>query len=400
MEILLSSLLAICAGLLAIPIVVFSAEVVCALTLPLRDCVSYSRNESRKRIAVLVPAHDEGTALLQTIADIRIQLHPGDRLLVVADNCTDDTAGIARVAGAEVVERHDPDKRGKGYALDFGIRHLSLDPPGIVIVIDADCRVKDNTIDQLAMTSASTRRPVQALDLMIAPNGARISHQIAEFAWRVKNWVRPLGLRALGLPCQLMGTGMAFQWEIIRSIKLASGQIVEDLEFGLELAMAGTPPLFCPSAVVTSHFPLSAEGEARQRKRWEHGHINMIIRSVPHLLFQAIAKRNWGLLALVFDLAVPPLSLLGVLVLAMLIVSSSATFLGSAWTALAISMASLLAFMSAVFLAWIKYGRDILPPRAIVSIGPYVLKKLGLYRQFVFGKTDAEWTRTDRSKLE
>ena len=248
--------------------------------------------------------------------------------------------------------------------------------PKIVIIIDADCQLKDNTIDQLVMACASTQRPVQALDLMIAPDGARISHQIAEFAWRVKNWVRPLGLRALGLPCQLMGTGMAFQWEIIRSGKLASGHIVEDLEFGLELAKAGTPPLFCPSAVVTSHFPISAEGEQLQRKRWERGHIDMIIRSVPRLLFQAITKRNWGLFALVFDLAVPPLSLLGMLVVAILIVSSSATFLGSAWVALTISAASLLAFMAAAFLAWIKYGRDILPPRAIVSIAPYVLKKV------------------------
>jgi cellulose synthase/poly-beta-1,6-N-acetylglucosamine synthase-like glycosyltransferase len=400
MEILVSSLLVICAGLLAIPVTVFFIEVVAALALPFRNYIPLNGNESRSRLAVLVPAHDEGAALLQTIADIQMQLRLGDRLLVVADNCTDDTAGIARAAGAEVVERHDPDKRGKGYALDFGIRHLALDPPKIVIIIDADCRLKDHAIDQLVMACASTQRPVQALDLMIAPDGTRISHQIAEFAWRVKNWVRPLGLRALGLPCQLMGTGMAFQWEIIRSVKVASGHIVEDLEFGLELAKAGTPPLFCPSAVVTSHFPISAEGEQLQRKRWELGHINMIIRSVPHLLFQAIAKRNWSLLALVFDLAVPPLSLLGMLVVAILIVSSSAAFLGSAWVALTISAANLLAFMAAAFLAWIKYGRDILPPRAIVSIAPYVLKKFGLYRQFVFGKTDAEWTRTDRSKPE
>lgn len=401
MEILVSSFLATCAGLLAIPVAVFFLEIIVALALPLRDCTPHNGNESRRRLAVLVPAHDEGAALLQTISDIQTQLHPGDRLLVVADNCTDDTAAIALAAGADVVERHDRNKRGKGYALDFGIRHLALDPPKIVIIIDADCRLNDNTIDQLAIACASTQRPVQALDLMIAPDGNRMGHQIAEFAWRVKNWVRPLGLRALGLPCQLMGTGMAFQWEIIRSVKLASGHIVEDLEFGLELAKAGTPPLFCPSAVVTSPFPISAEGEERQRKRWEHGHINMIIRSVPHLLSQAIAKRNWGLLALVFDLAVPPLSLLGMLVVAILIVSSSATiFFGSARVALTISVASLLAFIAAVFLAWIKYGRDILPPRAIVSIAPYVLKKLGLYRQFVFGKTDAEWTRTDRSKLE
>jgi predicted PurR-regulated permease PerM len=114
---------------------------------------------------------------------------------VIADNCTDDTAPIALAAGADVVERHDPGKRGKGYALDFGIRHLALDPPEIVIVIDADCRVKGNTIQQLAMVCACRRRPVQALDLMTAPDAAPINYQIAEFAWRVKNWLRPLGIK-------------------------------------------------------------------------------------------------------------------------------------------------------------------------------------------------------------
>jgi hypothetical protein len=90
------------------------------------------------------------------------------------------------------------------------------------------------------------RRPVQSLYLMTAPCESAINHQVAEFAWRLKNQVRPLGLRALGLPCQLMGTGMAFPWDIIRSAELASGFIVEDLKLGLDLADAGHPPVFCP----------------------------------------------------------------------------------------------------------------------------------------------------------
>ena len=101
---------------------------------------------------------------------------------------------------------------------------------------------------------------------MTAPDQSTINYQMAEFAWRVKNWVRPLGLSALGLPCQLMGTGMAFPWAVIRSAKLASGQIVEDLNLGLDLAMAGSPPIFCPSAQVTSRFPISAAAAERQRQ--------------------------------------------------------------------------------------------------------------------------------------
>ena len=90
---------------------------------------------------------------------------------------------------------------------------------------------------------------MQALNLQIAPRtNSPIDFRVAEFAFRVKNWVRPLGLRALNLPCQLMGTGMAFPWAVIRSANLASGLAVEDLKLGLDLARAGHPPLFCPSA--------------------------------------------------------------------------------------------------------------------------------------------------------
>ena len=94
--------------------------------------------------------------LLPTLADIKAQLRAGDRLLVVADNCTDDTAAVAAAAGAEVIARNDPEKIGKGYALEWGLQHLSADPPDIVIVIDADCRLSDNAIENLSTASTLT----------------------------------------------------------------------------------------------------------------------------------------------------------------------------------------------------------------------------------------------------
>ena len=186
-----------------------------------------------------------------------------------------------------------------------------------------------------------THRPVQALDLMIAPDESPINSRVAEFAWRVKNWVRPLGLRALGLPCQLMGTGMAFPWDVICSADLASGLIVEDLKLGLDLALAGNSPIFCPSACVTSDFPSSVEGVQSQRLRWEQGHIGMILTTAPRLIFAAIVRANVDLLALAFDVAVPPLSLLGMLVMGMLLVAGMATLLGISSAAMFVSSVSL-----------------------------------------------------------
>ena len=74
------------------------------------------------RTAVLIPAHNEGAGILPTIRDVQAQLGPDDSILVVADNCTDDTAAIVQAAGVEVTVRADPVRRGKGYALEFGVR--------------------------------------------------------------------------------------------------------------------------------------------------------------------------------------------------------------------------------------------------------------------------------------
>lgn len=381
------------AVLITIPVATFIMEIMAALVPPLRPALP--RREPYGRVAVLVPAHDEGAAMVPTLSDIRSQLRAGDRIVVVADNCTDDTARVAEAAGAEVIERRDPLRRGKGYALQFGITHLSQDPPEVVVCFDADCRLAPGTIERLASTCAMTQKPAQALYLMRSPAHSSLNHQVAEFAWRVKNWVRPLGLSRLGLPCQMVGTGMAFPFSVIRSIDLASGSIVEDLKLGLDLARAGAAPTFCPSALVTSEFASSATGATAQRQRWEHGHIAMI-SAVPGLIAAAAARSNLGLLALALDLAVPPLSFTVVLLAGALSFATAAALCGLATFALPLSFSASLGFGAAVFLAWLARGRDVLPPRALASIVPYVFRKLSMYGRILTGRAAAHWIRTDR----
>jgi cellulose synthase/poly-beta-1,6-N-acetylglucosamine synthase-like glycosyltransferase len=395
---LVSCLLVIAAGLLAISVTVFFIEIVAATALSRWQRPIMLNPGVRQPVAVLVPAHNESSGILLTLANIQSQLLPGNRLLVVADNCSDDTAAVAKAGGAEVIERNDLTKLGKGYALDWGVQHLSSNPPRILIIIDADCRLVGGAIDKLAATCSMTGRPAQALYLMTAPAASEINHQVAEFSFRVKNWLRPLGLHTLKLPCQLMGTGMAFPWDVIRSANLANAQIVEDLKLGLDLTLLGHPPVFCPTARITSEFPSSVQGAGTQRKRWEQGHLSLILNSAPRLLASAIARRDLNLLAITLDLAVPPLSLLGMLVLGVFGFSLSYVISGYSSAAFVISTASLLAFAIATLLAWLKCGRDIVPLSALLLIPSYAFQKLKLYRQFIFGKLDSRWTRTDRTK--
>ena len=158
------SLLAWLIGLVAVaillPSMVLFAQVLLAC-LPARS--PPAAGARRPRVAVLVPAHNEASIIASTLASVGPQMLAHDRLLVVADNCTDDTAQLARMAGAEVVERHNDALRGKGYALDFGVRHLAQDAPEVVIIVDADCQVGEGAIDLLARRCLETSRPVQAL---------------------------------------------------------------------------------------------------------------------------------------------------------------------------------------------------------------------------------------------
>jgi cellulose synthase/poly-beta-1,6-N-acetylglucosamine synthase-like glycosyltransferase len=383
----------------ALPVALFLLEVSAAVVLAVGRSWLPNGNSSRGRLAVLVPAHNESSGLLATLGDIKAQLRSTDRLIVVADNCTDDTASVAATAGAEVVTRDDPERIGKGYALARGLDHLGADKPDIVVFIDADCRLGDGAIERLAAACAETHRPVQALYLMNIPAGSTTNLKVAEFAWRVKNWVRPLGLTALGLPCQLMGTGMVFPWDLIRSVNLAHGSIVEDLKLGHDLALAGHPPLFCPAALVTSVFPSSAAGINTQRLRWEQGHIGLILKTAPRLLRMAVRRANWALFALALDLSIPPLSFLAILVVTVSAGSALAVALGvSSITPMAIALASLAAFAAGIALSWLNCGRDVLPLSSLWSIGPYVSRKFGLYARILSGRPPPHWMRTDRRR--
>lgn len=383
-------------GLLSIPVVVLLFEVVAALKITDENAFRRFKLKTSKRIAVVIPAHDESSGIIPTIGDITPQLNPGDRLIVVADNCTDDTALVAEAAGAEVITRNDLGRIGKGYALALGISHLSLDPPDFVVFFDADCRIQSDALGRLSEVCNSLQRPVQACFLMKSPDNSPINHSFAEFAFLFRNWVRPLGLNNLNCPVQLMGTGMIFPWGVIRDAPLANGHLVEDLKLGLDLAAIGKAPSFHPFVKVTSDFPLTTKGTDSQRQRWVQGHLGMTLKSAPALLLRSIVGRNFNLMVLTLDLLVPPLSLLGVLVVALFLLTSVTIFVGGSVVSLLIATTNLVLFAATIVLAWVRFGRGVLPCLKLLSIGPLISKRIRLYAKMLRGRRVSQWVRTDR----
>lgn len=383
-------------ALLVLPALLLLVQIVLALRQP----PPLPAQPRPARIAVLIPAHNEGHGVRATIMQTLSQLGPDDRVLVVADNCNDDTAAQARLVGAEVVERHDAERRGKGYALDFGVRHLEMlaqhegHAPDVVLVLDADCVLSPGLIPRVAGLAQAHGRPVQASYLMHAATPG-LKARVAEFAMRVKNLARSRGMFRLGLPCQLLGTGMAFPWAVALRAPLASGHLAEDMQLGVRLARDGTPPLFCEDVLVTSVFAASQEGERSQRTRWEHGHLSLLVGEGPKLLWEALRRGRLAQAMLVMDMLVPPLALLaGLLVVATLAQAIWALLTG--WVAgLVLALLGVAALLVAIVAARHRFAAELIGLGELLKAPVYVLAKLPIYLSFVV-RRQTEWVRTKR----
>lgn len=379
----------VAAGLVLVPFATLFIEIVAAI-LPARRPVLPAISPS---IAVLIPAHDEEAGVAKTIATIQTQLGPHDRIIVIADNCSDQTAHVARATGVEVIERHEPNQRGKGFALDFGLKYVGANPSEVVVVIDADTMVHPGAIKSLAQAAAATSCPIQGVNLLDAPPNSGPSARISAFAFYFKNYIRPRGLDRLGLPCLLYGTGMALPFELIAKADLAHGDITEDIRLGLDLALAGRAPQFCQNAYVSGEFPTSERAAKTQRRRWEHGHIRTLLHHVPRLLMAGVFRGQLKLIALALHIGVPPLSLLflfGTMAAGVLAI------LGYHWQSAAVITGIALALVAAL-LAWACLGRDRLPIRDLLLLPVYVVKKIPLYLTFLF-RPQRAWVRTERTR--
>lgn len=375
-----------------IPIATFVFQVFFAV-LPTRS-KQLNSTSPEARIAILIPAHNEASGILRTLNSIKKQATEKTRIIVIADNCADDTAKLASDAGVETIERFDEYKKGKGFALDFGIQYLKQSPPEIVMVFDADCQIADQTINALASAVINRNSAIQALYLIQSNPEGDIKAKIAEFAYVVKSWTRPLGFHRLGLPMQLMGSGMAFPWYQIENANLVHGSIVEDMKLGIDLAIAYRAPGFCPEAYVTSMFPDHDEGTESQRKRWEHGHISMIVKEGLPLLVRGLKAFNVSIVAMALDLIVPPLALLFLLSALFALVSTVAWFVTDDATPWSLGVGQFILFTAFVLISWFKHGRNILPMLSLFAYAPvYALGKIKLYLNF-FRNRQVEWVKS------
>jgi cellulose synthase/poly-beta-1,6-N-acetylglucosamine synthase-like glycosyltransferase len=378
------------------PVAVYCLEVI-ASCWSKRNRHSAASESARPRIAVIVPAHDEQACIAATLRNIQAQLKPGDQLLVVADNCKDKTAAIAQELHATVLERRDEYRRGKGFALAFGLEKLSADPPPAVLFFDADCHLGPGTVDLLAREVHTSQCPVQALYLCEPTAGGGAQQRISSLAFRFKNLVRTAGMTQLGGGCHLTGSGMALPWKLVDKVPWATGNVVEDMQLGIDFTAAGYPPRFVPEATVFSNLPVSDAGLLAQRRRWEHGFLATALDQIPVLLSQAVERRSWALLVLAVDLAIPPLALLSMALGGVWMVTFLIWLIGLGGLPLAIVTFAGFSFASATVLGWAVHCRDVAPANLLLQVPRYLLAKVPLYLQFITQR-EQRWVRAERTR--
>ncbi len=351
--------------------------------------------DATPRTIILIPAHDEAPTIGGTVSRLAAGLSAGMGILVVADNCSDDTAAIARAAGAEAIERRDPDRRGKGYALAFGRDHLAARPPEAIIVLDADCWADPGDLAALAREALAEDAPVQACDLLRPVRGSPLV-EISTFAFAVKNRIRQQGLQRLGAPAILAGTGMAFPWRIFAAAPLASPSLAEDLDLGIDLLRAGERPRFLATACVWSEAG-DASSTLGQRSRWESGFLATARRRALPTLARGLTKPSWAELWIGLHLLTPPLALLGIANLLVFLLAALAAASGATTAPLVALAAAQILFAVSLAGAWIKLGREFLSPSAAIRLPAYVLWKLPIYARLLLRRGPRQWVRAARS---
>lgn len=358
----------------------------------------HSPRQALARLAILVPAHNEEALVARCVESLLAQRYPPHlrRVVVIADNCTDGTADRARRAGAEVLLRDDS-ARGKGQALRWAIERLLAEPfpPDAIGVVDADSVADADLLAYLA-DGLEVSPAVQGLYLVLPEPSSRRSRLVA-IAFQLFHRVRLGGRARLGLPSAMVGNGMLFASDLLRRHPWDAFSGVEDLEYTLQLRLAGVRPVFAPDALVFGPVASGVADTLDQRRRWEGGRLHAVRVWLPRLISASIRRRDPDLLDAVIDLAVPPLSLLVAGVVAGLAVAAAAVGFGTAspWSAAGWAAAFLL-IGTFVVVGVLRAGLPASEILLLAQAPAFLLLKLVAYARIARGFDPSEWARSRR----
>lgn len=356
------------------------------------------RSSRRLRFDVIVPAHNEAAAIEGVIANLRKLDWPSDgfRILVVADNCTDATAVLARAAGAEVLERHDTSRRGKGHALDFAFQASQAHGWAYaVVVVDADTEVSANLLEAFAARIENGAKVLQAhYDVLNSQASWRT--RLMTIAMASFHQVRSRARERLQLSCGIRGNGWCITHRLLHRVPYQAFSLTEDIEYGIDLGLAGYRVYYADEAHVAAMMVSGEQAARSQRQRWEDGRLQLICSKTLPLLQAAMGPGGRVCLDLALDLLVPPLSYVALNVAGLIVLAGVALLWEPSmaiwlWLGLGCGMSLLLY----VLRGWQLSGVGLYGLVDLLRAPFFVLWKVLLMLR---SRGSAEWVRTKREQ--
>jgi 1,2-diacylglycerol 3-beta-glucosyltransferase len=351
-------------------------------------------------LLVLIPAHDEAASIGACVRSLMGQTYPSSlrRVVVIADNCADATAAVALEAGATIMVRHDPAEPGKGRALRWAMDHVLESPwhADAVVVVDADSTADPELLVRLERELTAGHPVVQA-ECVVQVDAGSPRQQLERVAVALRLDLRFAGRAALGMPAVLSGNGMLFSRRILEQFPWNAFSAVEDAEYALHLRLAGVKTRYARGARVNAPATSSERGAATQGLRWEGGRFVLIRSWLGRMAGVMLSHRDWSLLDMVVDLAVPPLGMLGAAalvgtgVVAVLVVAGVV----APWALLPWAAATAGIVIYVLIGMWLS-GAPASAYLALLSTPRFVARKLRIYRRLLGGFDPNLWVRTER----
>lgn len=235
--------------------------------------------DKQNRFMAIIPAHNEESVVGNLVESLTKQNYPKELydIYVIADNCTDKTAEIAKNAGAIVYERFDDKNKTKGHALKWFLnKKIEEDAPyDAFCVFDADNIVHEDFIKNMNKKLCQGEDVVQGYRDIKNPTDSWISAGYAIFYWTMNRFYH-LARYNLGLSPLINGTGFMVKFDVVKPTGWDTQTLTEDIEFSLKRIIAGKKLGWATDAIVYDEQPVGFKQSWSQRSRWTVGHMQCI----------------------------------------------------------------------------------------------------------------------------
>jgi cellulose synthase/poly-beta-1,6-N-acetylglucosamine synthase-like glycosyltransferase len=357
----------------------------------------------KRKFCIIIPAHNEELSIERTLQSVFKIDYPRDYydVVVIADNCTDNTATIAAEIGSIVFERSNIELRGKGFALRWCFDKLLSSDKGYeaFVVIDADSIASKNILAVLNFYLDRGSKVIQATDI-VEPQPGVWSSEMTRIGFLLYNYIRALGRTVIHCPTGLHGNGMCFSVDVIKEVPWKAYSLAEDLEYGLQLLLQGYQTDFAPEAVVLATMPQQSTHAESQHARWEGGRFPVIRRYSIPLLRASVLRWSYKYFDRLIDLITPALVNLLVMNLGMFLLSFILYLIGinmMGMFAMLWGVVSIVGFLH-LFLGLVASGADRSTYKALLYLPKYVFWKMSFLGKLLRTASSDEWIRTTREK--